>query len=372
MASNLSVYELANRTFTRPEYGVMLPQNSWHVNCHDDPRENMGICDNWWVDDLRKDSYALFKLDDMEHNFYGLMRTIMGRGWASGEDLFVGSRACSDAVNFYSCRPDAKKQGKCRDSSAVMVGFPQVRPDTLASQCFSNLRVCGWEDYDNSGRYRGDDYVAGIGREFAENSGCAFAWSNLCIDDSGLGVDADNATKTSSWHLITTTDHYDQSLFPNDTESLRRYLLRNNSYMNDVRQYYIQNVNRGVGTASVRSQDGVIVQAMSSTYGRTLDNRGATISLTGRKHKRDTSPPLSGELLAFNSLYDLFNTPADVLRAQATQMDPKKCKEYPKDGKRPGWGGAGYHVHAQQCKRWPASYLGPGLYFDTEFCGPLG
>lgn len=35
-----------------------------------------------------------------------------------------------------------------------------------------------------------------------------------------------------------------------------------------------------------------------------------------------------------------------------------------------GWGGAGYHQSDSECNKYPASYLGPGLWLDTNFCGP--
>ncbi|KAI9716465.1 MAG: hypothetical protein M1812_005360 [Candelaria pacifica] len=36
-----------------------------------------------------------------------------------------------------------------------------------------------------------------------------------------------------------------------------------------------------------------------------------------------------------------------------------------------GWGGVGYHrTTGTECYPWPASYLGPGLWLDTEFCEP--
>lgn len=40
-----------------------------------------------------------------------------------------------------------------------------------------------------------------------------------------------------------------------------------------------------------------------------------------------------------------------------------------KDVNTRGWGGAGYHQDSQtECDEYPASYLGPGLWLDTEFC----
>jgi len=35
-----------------------------------------------------------------------------------------------------------------------------------------------------------------------------------------------------------------------------------------------------------------------------------------------------------------------------------------------GWGGAGYHQPDSECDKYPASYLGPGLWLDTNLCAP--
>lgn len=35
-----------------------------------------------------------------------------------------------------------------------------------------------------------------------------------------------------------------------------------------------------------------------------------------------------------------------------------------------GWGGVGYQQSDSECDKYPASYLGPGLWQDTNLCGP--
>ena len=93
---NLSIYDLSHRKWNDElQYGIMLPQNAWHVNCQDEPDE-YGICDNWWVDNAANDAFALFKLDDMEHNLYDLMRNILANGWTTGGLLFGSSDRCKN------------------------------------------------------------------------------------------------------------------------------------------------------------------------------------------------------------------------------------------------------------------------------------
>ncbi|KAL8685355.1 MAG: hypothetical protein Q9218_007814 [Villophora microphyllina] len=161
-----------------------------HVNCQEPP-DQYGIRDKWLINDSRNDTYALFKLDDMEHNFYGLMETIFGNQWTTGEDLFLGSE-----------------------------------------KCHSSDLDCPW---------------------------------------------------------------------------------------------------------------------------RRLPNGSGTF-----------------ETVAFNSIYDLLNTPLTALETQANQLDPTPCQQYPTDGSRPGWGGAGYlrryHGRNNWCNRYLASYLGPGLYYNFDLC----
>ncbi|KAL8721250.1 MAG: hypothetical protein Q9225_002027 [Loekoesia sp. 1 TL-2023] len=240
VAEKFDIYSLSHRKFTQPENGTMLPQNSWHVNCQDMPDEH-GVCDDWWVDSTTNDSYALFKLDDMEHNFYGLMQTIFGKGWTTGKELFLGSR--------------------------LVVQEPIYYPDRGDSIYYQNVR-------------------AGVG----------IAYVTLMTDGGGLDP---SGSINQSWVP-----------FP-----ISRITESNGQY-----------------------------------YGPYAAGHG---------------------VLASNSLYDICNTPVDALQAQANRMDPKLCKQYPTDGSNPGWGGAGYHVHDEGCRRYPASYLGPGLYWNTELCGPL-
>ena len=98
VARNFNNYDLSRKNFIQSENGTMLPPNSWHVNCQNEP-DIYSNCDNWWIDNPTNDAYALFKLDDMEHNFFELMEATFSFGWTSGEDLYVGARDYKALLN---------------------------------------------------------------------------------------------------------------------------------------------------------------------------------------------------------------------------------------------------------------------------------
>ena len=310
VARNPNIYGLSQKTFSQPENGTMLPQNSWHVNCQDPPDEH-GVCDNWWLDNMTNDSYALFKLDDMEHNYYGLMETIFGAGWTTGAELFIGADDCANtALRLDVGRFDLEGSY-----------FPGIDPTDFESRCYSNLRVCDWNQT--------NDLNNRDAEEFYPSAGCAFAWPNFCVPGQGFfSSEAGDQIESSL-------------LSPEDQSSI-----------------IVENVRSGAHVAFVtQTSKTVVLGEWSQGY--------SAPSLSFDRHKL-----VFNELYAYNSLYDLINTQFDALQAQAKSMDSKSCKEYPKNG-RAGWGGAGYVVHDQGCNRYPASYLGAGLYFNTELCGPL-
>lgn len=320
----------------------MLPQNKWHVNCQDPPDEH-GVCDNWWVESSSNDSYALFKLDDMEHNFYGLTKTIFSNGWTTGEDLFRGSDDCHGLLNPIShLFPQKYRVGDGTVNTSfptVSIGklFPSVNALTLEAQCFSNLRTCYWNQTN-------DLYPQnGLELDNVKSPGCYFAWPNLCHNGQGFVVQDSSISYIDVSKLGSSFD----AGFQTDT--------------------LFQNIRSGAGVANV-------IQSFSSDQGNEpffnsslsiFDNYPVASYNAGNTIRRTES------IVAFNALYDILNTPFDALQAQANKMDRKKCKEFPSNGLSPGWGGAGYHVHDQGCNMWPASYLGAGLYFNTELCGPL-
>ena len=126
--------------------------------------------------------------------------------------------------------------------------------------------------------------------------------------------------------------------------------------MADQCSLFVENFNGGAAIANaVGYNDPAPVLGLEQT---------GYVTLTGGNFEKET-------LLGRNSQYDLINTKLRALQAQAKSMDPKKCKEYPVSNELPGWGGAGYLVHDQGCQRCPASYLGPGLYFNPQLCGSL-
>ena len=329
VARNFSVYELSHRKFSgQAEDGVMLPYNKWHVNCQDPP-DQFGVCDNWWVDSSTNDSYALFKLDDMEHNFFGLMEKIFANQWTSGEELFIGAQNCmSTSLGDYLTSTSFTY------ASWRLVQSPTVETSNFQGSCFSNIRVCDWDLEHDLHVQDGLELAS----HYANEDGCLLAWPNLCVDGQGFII---NRSSPNLSLLI--PQHY--PLSSNNTYSL-----------------YLNNAYNGAGRAQVYcnlSDTGSSSSAWTLLDARTVARGFADFTQDG------------GVNIAYNSLYDFVNTPLDTLQAQAKSMDPKKCKEFPSDNKLPGWGGAGYHVHDKNCNRYPASYLGAGLYFKTELCGPL-
>ena len=303
VAENFSIYELSHKTFVQPQNGTMLPQNAWHVNCQDQPTIDKGICDNWWVSNRTNNTYALFKLDKMETNFFALMNEIFDKGWTTGEDLFLEADACKVWQSF-------------------AVGFPNLDPYTLKASCFSNLHVCSWNQT-NDPRLKD-------GHEFELGGGCAFAWTNLCVDGKGFAV---NSTLNNSIYRSSVSE-----------------LLDGNATTLSI----LDSITSNAGSAYIMTElDGL-------AYG------------FGRLQSPYPYYSIDLEILSLNRVYDVWNNDLDSLQAQADQANPKQCKEYPTNGKRPGWGGAGYHKVDDNCNMYPASYLGPGLYLDTELCGKLG
>ena len=302
-----------------PKHGAMLPQNSYHVNCQNPP-DQFGVCSNWWVSDGKEDlnvadqgpsAYALFKLDDPDHNFYDLMETMFSNDWTSGHDLFIGARSCSHGFSLGT-------YGFSKQESATH--FPLVNSLTLQSQCYSNLRYCIWNQTNNLTNQDGSEFMLPTNQN---QSGCAFAWPNLCVNGTGISTEAPT--------LNLTADQVPQE-----------YEIFNN------------NTRHGIGTAGVwfeTNQD--------------IDNQILTRGF------QTSSNQYPAALLAYNGVYDPVNTPPDTLQALANNTDPRTCSNFPDDvnsmKKLPGWGGSGYR-NGHKCRQYPASYLGPGLYFNYDLC----
>ena len=306
VARNISVYNLSHQTFNGHALnGTMLPQNAWHVNCKvEEDAETYGICDNWWIDSQTNDSYSFFKLNNMNENYYRLMNVLFGNGWTTGEELFLGSNDC--------------KTGWDQEISNVASPTFSIAYNTTATlKCFSNVRVCDWNQT--------NDISQKDGLEFEGGGGCAFAWPNFCIDGRGYS----------------------------DSNSTGGYLDTNLTEYSIIVEGSEVNYENYIGfAAAYNGQEGYFEQFGSLVPGPEF-------------------LPGVAETLAFNSLYDVVNNRIDALIQQAQSMDSKQCHSLSPNGTRPGWGGAGYHVNDQNCDIYPASYLGPGLYFDTELCGPL-
>jgi len=189
--------------------------------------------------------------------------------------------------------------------------FPAIDPNTLKSSCFSNLRLCVWSQYNHRLPKDGNEFVTGM---------CTFAWPNLCINGQGYFVNG--SVNTSSYSTYRTDQIVDSTTGPYP----------------------------GTGFASLNMDS----------------SGGTTINFTSNLPVYASNDP---SLLAYNSLYDVYNNRIEVLQQQAAAADSKQCQTYPSNGKRPGWGGAGYHQTLDtECDIYPASYLGPGLWLDTESC----
>ena len=206
-----------------------------------------------------------------------------------------------------------------------IVFSPFVDPEALKSQCFSSLRVCYWN--------QSNDPSLHDGYELESSFGCPFAWPNLCIDGRG----------------------FKRQEFLPDSEIASE----------DASQYTIDCSTDSEPDNSSLGYAQIIDTAFKDGYppvGTSPDERLGQIFYSLQNFGDPTS------LLAYNSLYDVCNNRLSALEQQATQADPKQCKYYPLEGSRPGWGGAGYHRTTEECDIYPASYIGPGLWLDTEFC----
>ena len=268
----------------------------------------MGLCDNWWVDSITNDYYALFKLDDMELNYYHLMETIFGQGWTTGEDLFLGSQDRKNMLDSPSIDVGSRNSSNSSFYFQNYPGGPGKSQSTLKSSCYANLRTCFWNQ-----SCADAPYSAGHGGELAGRSGCTFAWPNICVN--GLGLSFDESRFDPPVIGENHTRFRDQSIYIDEDDSLP--------------SQYNQNVRAGVTTAAVGFTE------YSGGYPRIGLTQYIPLPLSGR----------TISIVAYNSIYNLINADKDALLAQAKEMNSKDCKEYPMDGKTPGWGGAGYHAH---------------------------
>ena len=296
-----------------PPAGTISKQNAGHVNCPDFSGQS-GLCGNWWVDSATKDWYALYKLDDIEKDYGDLLESIFTQGWTTPEDLFIGA---------------SQRQHQWTSSiyDFITPAYPsiQVNRDSIQTSCFSNIRVCTWNQTNDPSKKDGFEFETG--------TGCAFAWPNICFNDlpynySKEGQGLSLLSAANSWGAFIAFGG------------------------SDLKQYLCSDPNSGTGPSIVyRFYDDVCPGFLAARV-------------------------LNGELLAFNSLYDMINNEYDALNNQAKQVGSTQCQVYPygRDDadKRPGWGGAGYPQDlGSECDKYPASYLGPGIRTNSRFCQKL-
>ena len=187
--------------------------------------------------------------------------------------------------------------------------FPYLSPYTLTPVCFSNLRTCAWNQSNIPSHH--DGY------ELERWGGCTFAWPNFCIDGKGYGMNSETSNTSVSGYNYSTP---------------------------------------GYALAEQWAQIGINNDSDSKAQ---LFMSEFPIHVGGERYDL---------VLAFNSQYDVYNNQIDTLQKQANEADQKQCKSFAINGPTPGWGGAGYHQIDDGCDIYPASYLGPGLWLDTEFC----
>ena len=316
VARNLSAFEVSMNIFDpppgeayanpyQPQYqGTILEMYKGHINCSEGPDPTFNLCDNWWIDVETSDSYSLVKLDDQEMKYNDLLLTIFDNHWTTGEDLFKGADSCTEDSGIYLPFPPLY----------FNTPFPRVDVGTgsITAHCFSNARICAWNQ---------SDVAPGMfGHEFEDGGGCQFAWPNLCINGSGFSP--------------------------------------NSSYPNGSGNTTILPPYQGNAYAVVDNLGGGPVS--SSFIGYQISSI----------HVEGSEDFLTDFLLAYNSLYDVVNNNVTALSNQAKETD-KYCKDNPFNTayiELPGWGGAGYHRSGSGCLKMLASYLGLGLHGNREFC----
>ena len=228
-----------------------------------------------------------------------------------------------------------------------------VTPNSIEVTCFSNIRVCTWNQTNDPSHQDGFELEAG--------KGCAFAWPNLCIGGRGFVYDA---------------------------STIREWLPPPGEH----NEYWDYSLQSGLN-CYVSSELGFAV-VYDSQYGPTTWCYTTNL----RPITRYDFATQEAELLAYNGLYDTNNLGIDALQNQSDHS-PYGCKEmespigsrFPDQiippeapdqsfftNKRPGLGGTGYQTHkrqvggspfaVQECDIYPASYLGPGLRMKSNFC----
>ena len=295
------------------------------------------MCNDWWTDPKTNDSYALHKLDHQEENYYQLMQDMFTYGWTTPEDLFLGSDRCMNEV--FRGFPMEHFVGALQQWLLFFHSpYPTLDIQTLDTRCFSNLRVCTWNQTNSP--------AAKDGYEFEVGMGCGFAWPNICVDGQGF--------KTSEF----LTNHSDLKF--------GEYFDKDDILNLDSTGESLEN---SMGSAFIYQN--VTIPAYHPDYLYAFWSHGIFLNQSGY----DGANPLwrwnpEVELLGFNSQYDMLNNRLGVLQQQANDARYKECRELPQGSDRPGWGGGGYHQKNKDCDKIPASYLGPGLFNVASFCGP--
>ena len=202
----------------------------------------------------------------------------------------------------------------------VLSPSPFINAITFKPSCFSNLRFCNWNHSIHP--------VLHDGHELEPGYGCSFAWPNLYVKGQGHFANVSGGMPEHATN------------FPDTSGS--PYFQKWGGYASVL--------TNSTSSNGALDPDPLIQQGLQSYF---------PVNFVG-------DPPTY--ILAFNSLYDLFNNNMSALVQQAAKKKSKQCKSWPDGNNFPGWGGAGYHRIDDACDVYPASYIGPGLWMDTNFC----
>ncbi|KAL8690950.1 MAG: hypothetical protein Q9218_003726, partial [Villophora microphyllina] len=274
-----------------------------------------GTC-TWWIDPKTNDSYALHKLDHQEKNFFDLMNTMFADGWITGEDLFLGAERCMQATldkiatNAFVTGPFDSRKDSYRGSfwapdieidsyHSAYVPYPLLDINTLETTCFSNLRVCTWNQTNNPALKNGFEFEAA--------RGCGFAWPNVCIDGKGFGTTELN--EQQSYAKFGTSDNL--GLWFNGNTTAAR------NAVDPGTRIYLENQ---IGPAFILQEHVDIPYPYEYEY----KYFGSVVS----DPYPYSLPGGSRVLLGFNTQYDVLNNRLGVLQDQAKNPG-KQCRELP-------------------------------------------
>ena len=218
------------------------------------------------------------------------MTTIFENGWTTGEDLFLQSQNCYERFGFFEFQEKCEQLHHCKLYMAVPPRYPQTDPGTLDSYCFSNVRVCYWDQSHNTTMQDGLEFATD------DTPGCVSAWPNLCIDRQAFNIGNSTRDDVTGESLSKLFDGTFES--PTDT--------------------YAQNFESGAGIAYVIERSVYDINDNVSQLAQSHQNISQVFSIQpfGTDWGTDGGDADTfTTILAYNSVFDILNNPLDVLQA---------------------------------------------------------